>query len=97
MTKRLFIALLLLCNWVFILAQTTAVVPADAKAVKYRRSSLYMVMLDDKGLVNAEVIKSTFMSMPIPEKFNDHTLPIRSFDPSTLMLTEEEKVGRKRW
>ncbi|MBK8366648.1 MAG: hypothetical protein IPL10_04285 [Bacteroidetes bacterium] len=96
MTKRLFIALLLLCNWVFILAQTTAVVPADAKAVKYRRSSLYMVMLDDKGLVNAEVIKSTFMSMPIPEKFNDHTLPIRSFDPSTLMLTEEEKKSAEK-
>lgn len=96
MTKQLFTTLLLLCNTLVILSQTTAAVSKDAKAVKYRRSSLYMVMLDDKGLVNAEVIKSTFMSMPIPEKFNDHTLPVRSFDPSTLMLTEEEKKSAEK-
>ncbi len=96
MIKQLVTILLLLCNMVVTLAQTTAVVPADAKAVKYRRSSLYMVMLDDKGLVNAEVIKSTFMSMPIPEKFNNHTLSVRSFDPSTLMLTEEEKKSAEK-
>lgn len=63
----------------------------DAKAVKYRRSSLYMIMLDDKGLVNADLIKTTFNGMPIPDKFNDHSLKSRSFDPSTLVLTEEEK------
>ena len=50
-----------------------------------------MMMLDDKGLVNADLIKTTFNGMPIPDKFNDHSLTSRSFDPSTLLLTDEEK------
>ena len=83
--KALFFNLLFLGCTVALISQT------DAKAVKYRRSSLYMIMLDDKGLVNADVIKSTFNGMPIPDKFNDHSLKSRSFDPSTLVLTEEEK------
>jgi hypothetical protein len=64
---------------------------ADTKAVKYRRSSLHMMMLDDKGLPNAEITKNTFMGMPIPEKFNDHTISQRSFNPATITLSEEEK------
>lgn len=83
--KSLFFSVLFFGCTIALMSQT------DAKAVKYRRSSLYMMMLDDKGLVNADLIKTTFYGMPIPEKFNDHSLKSRSFDPSTLVLTDEEK------
>ena len=60
--------------------------------VKYRRSSLHMIMLDDKGLVNADLIKKTFKGMPIPEKFNDHSLKDRSFDPAAIVITDADRT-----
>ena len=61
--------------------------------VKYRRSSLHMIMLDDKGLVNADLIKKTFKGMPIPEKFNDHSLKDRSFDPAGIVVTDADRAA----
>ena len=46
-------------------------VPTDAKAVKYRRSSIYMMMLDDHGLVNADLIKNTFGVMHVKSEIVD--------------------------
>ncbi len=63
----------------------------NAKAVKYRRSSLHMIMLDDAGLVNSKIIKDAYSKEPIPEKFNDHTLKQRFFDPSTISVSQEER------
>lgn len=63
----------------------------NPKAVKYRRSSLHMIMLDDAGLVNSKIIKDAYNKAPIPDKFNDHTLTQRAFDPSTITVTEEER------
>jgi hypothetical protein len=42
--------------------------------VKYRRSSLYTLMINDPNRIHAKVIKETFVSSPIPDKFNDHNL-----------------------
>lgn len=44
------------------------------KSVKYRRSSLYTVMVDAQNLPYADSIKKFFINSPIPEKFNDHNL-----------------------
>ncbi|MBK8367240.1 MAG: hypothetical protein IPL10_07425 [Bacteroidetes bacterium] len=70
------------------IALEAQVAPAQ---VKYRRSSLHMIMLDDKGLVNADLIKKTFKGMPIPEKFNDHSLKDRSFDPAAIVITDADR------
>lgn len=42
--------------------------------VKYRRSSLYTLMVHDPSKQYADVIKNSFEKGPIPEKFNDHIL-----------------------
>lgn len=65
------------------------------QSTKYRRSSIYTLMLDDAGLVKADTIKKCFMMAPIPDKFNDHTLPIRSFNPKDYPVTEEERLSKK--
>ncbi|TRX25384.1 hypothetical protein FNW25_09315 [Flavobacterium franklandianum] len=49
------------------------------KSVKYRRSSLYTVMVDAPNLPYADSIKKFFINSPIPEKFNDHNLGNRVF------------------
>ena len=42
--------------------------------VKYRRSSLYSVMIDQPTLPYAGEIKKNFEHSPIPDKFNNHNL-----------------------
>jgi len=63
----------------------------DQSSVKYRRSSIYMLILDDAGLIHGDVIKDAFMKASVPDKFNDHNLTIRSFDPKKYPITDAER------
>ena len=63
------------------------------KAIKYRRSSLHMVMIEDTKMPNASVIKNTFVKSPLPDKYNDHSLTARSFFTDKYALTAEEKAA----
>ena len=46
--------------------------------MKYRRSSLYSVLIEHPTFPYAQAIDSAFLVMPIPDKFNDHNLPVRT-------------------
>jgi hypothetical protein len=48
--------------------------------VKYRRSSLYTLMLQDPSKKYSDVIKSSFEKGPIPEKFNNHIAGERTIE-----------------
>ena len=59
----------------------TAEHPApDGKIGKYRRSSLYTVLIRHPEAKYGQSIDSAFLAIPTPDKFNDHNLPVRSFD-----------------
>lgn len=76
------------------LAVGTSAVAQDKKAeVKYRRSSLHSIIIDDAKLPNAKVIKDVFTKQPLPDKYNDHSLASRSFAPDKYALTAEEKAA----
>lgn len=45
--------------------------------VKYRRSSLYTLMVDTPGMPFADSIKKYFVTSKIPDKFNNHNLNTR--------------------
>lgn len=80
-----------------ILVATITDLAAQANKVttpKYRRSSIYTIMIDDAGLVKADTIKQSFMTAPVPDKYNDHNLAIKSFDPRTITLSPEEKKSK---
>ena len=47
---------------------------------EYRRSSLYSVLISHSSEVHGGVIDSIFMSIPLPDKFNNHDLTIKSFE-----------------
>jgi len=47
------------------------------KETKYRRSSLYTLMIDDPTKPYASTIKESFEKGPLPDKFNDHNLSNR--------------------
>jgi len=47
------------------------------KLAPYRRSSLYMLMVDDTSYQFAKVIKKAYLEAKVPDKFNDHNLENR--------------------
>lgn len=70
-----------------ITAQTEATNPIT----KYRRSSIYTLMIDDQTRPYANVIKAAFENGPIPEKFNDHNLGSRII-PASKAKDETENI-----
>lgn len=46
----------------------------NADGVKYRRSSLYTLMIKNDGREHSNMIKNTFGNFELPEKFNDHNI-----------------------
>lgn len=68
-------------------AQTEATNPVT----KYRRSSLYTLMIDDASRPYANVIRASFEKGPIPEKFNDHNLGTRVI-PASNAKDESENI-----
>ena len=73
MKKNILLVIAVLSLTSTITAQTEATNPIT----KYRRSSLYTMMIDDQTRPYANVIRESFEKGPIPEKFNDHNLGSR--------------------
>lgn len=48
--------------------------------VKYRRSSLHTIIIEDKNLPKSDLILKTFKEAPFPDKYNDHTVGEKSFN-----------------
>lgn len=81
MKKLFFIASLMLAATMAAFAQEP--VAADGRAedgslIKYRRSSLYSVLIKHSGFQYATEIEGAFRVIPIPDKFNDHNLPMET-------------------
>lgn len=60
---------------------------ADNKAetVKYRRSSLHTMIIEDAKLPKIDIILNTFNNAPFPDKYNDHTVAEKSFNLANYM------------
>jgi len=61
---------------------TTSLMAQDSQEettqVKYRRSSLYTLMVTDNEREHNEIIQQSFVESPIPDKFNNHTIVSRT-------------------
>lgn len=64
-------------TWIFILFVTSVLAQPAPTDVKYKRSSLYTLMITGNQQNYADDIQESFLSYPIPDKFNDHNLPNR--------------------
>lgn len=63
--------------------------------VKYRRSSLYTLLIKHSQLPYGESIDSAFMMMPMPDKFNNHNLDFRSFESSAKRVKKSADSKKK--
>jgi hypothetical protein len=85
MKKTVIVLGLLLGQNVFIQAQEK---PVD---VKYRRSSLHTMVIESENFPKKEIVLNAFSNAPFPEKYNEHTVGVKSFSPVQYTLTKEEK------
>ena len=60
--------------------------------VKYRRSSLHTMVIESAKFPKKEVVLNAFKNAPFPDKYNDHTIGDKSFNPANYKLTAEEKA-----
>jgi hypothetical protein len=59
--------------------------------VKYRRSSLSMILITSDEFPNKEAVMSSWNSYPFPDKYNRHEISLTSVDAQ---LTDEELTSR---
>ena len=64
---------------------------ADGKMQKYRRSSLYSVLIAHSTFNYGDVIKETFVSIPTPDKFNSHDVAAKIFESSSEKMIKNPK------
>lgn len=86
--KRILLILLIWVLSIPALAQAND----DGSFTKYRRSSLYSVLIRHSSYPYGNEINQAFMDMPMPDKFNDHNLGIRSFESSAPKMKQKGKV-----
>lgn len=86
MNKQLPLLLLTLCFSEISYSQDK---PLD---VKYRRSSLHTMVIESDQFPNKEIVLNAFKNAPFPDKYNDHTIGKKSFNPLNYPLSQEEKV-----
>lgn len=76
-----------------LIISSTTLVQAQEKPVdlKFRRSSLHTMVIESEKFPKKEVVLKAFNNAPFPEKYNDHQISQKSFDPINYILTAEEK------
>ena len=57
---------------------------------KYMRNSICLVLMDESNFENSEVIGQSFRNMPVPEKYNDHNIPVRVFNTKDVPVGPED-------
>lgn len=78
---------IILCIAIFLSFQTMAA----QDDTKYRRSSIYSMMVKHDKQAFAEDISKVFLEMPVPDKYNDHDLSVKIVSVSDKKL--EDNAG----
>ena len=61
-----------------------------SEEMKYRRSSIYSLMVEHESQKFAYEIAREFINMPVPDKYNDHDLSVKVVSVDTKKVREEE-------
>ncbi|MGM9694632.1 MAG: hypothetical protein ACI3YC_06455, partial [Alloprevotella sp.] len=56
---------------------------AEQTDMKYRRSSIYSLLINHSDQKFGEEIRDAFMAMPVPDKYNDHDLSVKVVELSS--------------
>lgn len=67
----------------------------DVKDAKYRRSSLHTILIESENFPKKDEVIKAYYNAPFPDKYDDHTIGEKSFDPKKYGLaddTSDEKM-----
>lgn len=69
-----------------------------AQTIKYRRSSLHTILMESDNFPRKDTVIKAYNNAPFPDKYNDHTIGAKSFDPKKYAITDEERAstGKKQ-
>lgn len=59
--------------------------------IKYRRSSLHTMLIESDDFPRKETVLKAYNNAPFPDKYNDHTIGIKSFNPKNYPVTNAER------
>jgi len=66
----------------------------ELPTVKYRRSSLHMVLVPSGSQdPNLKIVDETFFKTPFPDKYNDHRIALGTLERSKYPITEADRVA----
>jgi hypothetical protein len=66
---------------------------AQTNEVKYRRSSMTMVLIEDEDLGSyKDQVVNAYEANPFPDKYNEHTVDDKKFNVTEMSLTDEDLV-----
>lgn len=63
---------------------------AQEQEMKYRRSSLAMVLIESDRMPNQEDVMNSWNNYPFPDKYNKHNIDLKSVNLSTIEITDDE-------
>ncbi|MCG9791167.1 hypothetical protein [Flavobacterium algicola] len=63
----------------------------DLQDIKYRRSSLYTILLESDAFPKKDKVINAYNNAPFPDKYDNHNLSEKSFDPKKYTVTKEER------
>ncbi|MCX6326239.1 MAG: hypothetical protein NT144_06255 [Bacteroidia bacterium] len=66
--------------------------------IKYRRSSLHTILMESDNFPRKDTVIKAYNNAPFPDKYNDHTIGAKSFNPKQYSVTDEERAaaGKKQ-
>ncbi len=68
----------------------------SAGAVKYRRSSLHTMIIEDAKLPKFDIILTTFNNAEFPDKYNNHTVGDKSFNIANYQVVEDTSAKQEK-
>jgi hypothetical protein len=60
--------------------------------LKYRRSSLHLILLESEDFPRKETVIKAYHEAPFPDKYNNHSIDVSAVNASPYALTDAEKV-----
>lgn len=71
---------------------TSAQATMEAVEPDYRRSSLHTILMEAEDFPNKEIVLNAYYNAEFPDKYNNHDIGERSFNPNDYKLTEQERI-----
>lgn len=76
-------------TFAFVVSASQYVVAQKIESIDYRRSSIYSVLINHTDRQYSTEIGHVFLQMPVPDKYNDHNLSVRTLSTTAKEVSQD--------